>query len=156
MSGSVSDEARQRLSWPVAPEVHERIRRLWLQYSIAEEKRDLDGLLATLTPDCVYQVVPSGQRWEGHAGARSFYTSLFGAFPDAAFALQEIVIGPQGVFEAARLTGTHRGVWAGIAPTDRAFALTVLIYFPWDRDRQLFAGEKIFYDRGELGELLLG
>ncbi len=66
-------------------------------------------------PDCVYEIVPTGQRWEGHAGARAFYTELFGAFPDNAFALSEIVIGPQGAFEVATLTGTNPGPWAGVA-----------------------------------------
>ena len=155
MTSAVSEDARQRLNWPLAARDYERIRRLWLKHSIAEERRDLDGLVDTLTPDCVYEVVPTGQRWEGHTGARAFYTSLLGAFPDVGFALQQIVIGPQGVFEAARLTGTHQGVWAGIAPTGRAIALTVLIHFPWNREAGLFDGETVYFDRGEMDELLL-
>ena len=63
----------------------------------------------------MYEIVPTGQRWEGHDGARAFYTELFAAFPDNRFALTEIVVGPQGVFEAARLTGTNLGPWAGVA-----------------------------------------
>ena len=77
-------------------------------------RRDIDGLIATLAPDCVYEIVPTGQRWEGHDGARAFYTELFGAFPDNRFALTDIVVGPQGVFEAAQLTGTNLGPWAGV------------------------------------------
>ena len=34
---------------------------------------------------------------------------LFAAFPDNRFALTEIVVGPQGVFEVATLTGTNQG-----------------------------------------------
>lgn len=156
MDSAVSGEARRRLNWPVSSKDHEAIRRLWLKHSIAEEKRDLDALIETLTPGCVYHVVPTGQRWEGHNGARAFYTSLLGAFPDVHFALQEIVIGPQGVFEVARMTGSHLGVWAGIAPTGRPLALTVLIYFSWNPDQRLFDGEKVFFDRCEMDELLLG
>ena len=92
-----------------------RIKRLWVRHSIAEDRRDIDGLIATLAPDCVYEIVVTGQRWEGHDGARAFYTELFGAFPDNAFALSEIVVGPQGVFEVATLTGTNQGPWAGHA-----------------------------------------
>ena len=62
-----------------------------MRHSIAEDARDIDGLIATLTPDCAYEIVPTGQRWEGHAGARAFYAELFAAFPDNAFALSEIV-----------------------------------------------------------------
>ena len=92
-----------------------RIKRLWVRHSIAEDRRDIDGLIATLAADCVYEIVPTGQRWEGHDGARRFYGELFAAFPDNAFALSEIVVGPQGVFEVATLTGTNQGPWAGVA-----------------------------------------
>ncbi|MFN8379363.1 MAG: ester cyclase [Anaerolineae bacterium] len=156
MDSADSEEAHRRLNWPVSSRDYEAIRHLWLQHWIAEEKREIEGLVETVTPACIYQVVPTGQRWEGHDGARAFYASLFGAFPDVRFSLNEIVIGPQGVFEVARLTGTHEGVWAGIAPTGRHVALTIAIYFPWSPEYHLFEGEKVFFDRGEMDELLLG
>ena len=83
-------------------------------------------------------------------GARAFYTELFGAFPDNAFALSEIVIGPQGAFEVATLTGTNTGPWAGVAPSGLAVALEVLILFPWDPVAERFSGERIWFDRGTL------
>ena len=89
------------------------IKKLWVRHSVAEERRDIPGLVATMAQDAVYEIVPTGQRWDGLDGVRSFYTDLFGAFPDNRFALSDIVIGPQGVFEAARLTGTNLGPWAG-------------------------------------------
>ena len=49
-----------------------RIKRLWVRHSIAEDRRDIDGLIATLTPTCTYEIVVTGQRWEGHDGARRF------------------------------------------------------------------------------------
>ncbi len=78
---------RSRLARPFDPAELRRIKRLWVRHSIAEDARDIDGLIATLSDDCVYEIVPTGQRWEGHAGARAFYTELFAAFPDNAFAL---------------------------------------------------------------------
>ena len=123
---------QERLGRPFDPAELRRIKRLWVRHSIAEDRRDIDGLVATLSPDCVYELVSTGQRWEGHAGARAFYTELFAAFPDNAFALSEIVVGPQGVFEAARLTGTNLGPWAGAPPSGLAVDLEVLILFPWD------------------------
>ena len=125
-----------------------RIKRLWVRHSIAEDRRDIDGLIATLAEGCAYEIVPTGQRWEGHAGARQFYEELFAAFPDNAFALSEIVIGPQGVFEVATLTGTNQGPWAGVPPSGLAVSLEVLIYFPWDPVTERFTGERIWFDRG--------
>ena len=76
--------------------------------------------MSTLTEDCVYELVQTGHRWEGHEGATRFYLGLFGAFPDIDFQLSDIVIGPQGVCEEADVTGTHEGEWLGIPPSGAA------------------------------------
>lgn len=141
---------RDRLGWPADPATHRRIRRLWQRHSIAEDRRDIDGLVATLAPDCVYAIVGTELRWEGHAGARAFYTELFAAFPDNHFALTDIVIGPQGVFEAVVLEATHLGPFAGLQPTGRRVHLELAILFPWDPGSERFAGEQIFIDRAAL------
>ena len=138
---------RQRLGWPPDPGTHRVIRRLWQRHSIAEDRRDIEGLIATLAPSCVYEIVGSEMRWEGHDGARAFYTDLLAAFPDNRFALTDIVIGPQGVFEAARLTGTNAGPWAGQPPTGLSVELEVLILFPWDPASERFLGERIWFGR---------
>ena len=126
------------------------IKRLWVRHSIAEDARDIDGLLATLTDDAVYQIVPTRQRWDGLDGARAFYTELFAAFPDNRFELTEIVVGPQGVFEAARLTGTNLGPWAGTPASGLPVDLEVLILFPWDPQARRFKGERIWFDRAPI------
>ena len=136
---------RQRLNWRPEPQTFERIRRL--RHSIAEDRRNLDGLIATLAPDCVYEIPATGQRWEGHDGARRFYTEFLGAFPDVHFEVIDLVIGPQGVIEVARMTATHAGEWAGLMPSGKPVELTVVIHFPWDPEARLFAGEKIHLDR---------
>ena len=153
-SNSAMAGIRERLGRKITPELHERIRRLWIQHSKAEDARDLEGLIATLSENCVYEIVATGQRWEGHAGARQFYTSFLGAYPDVKFSLTDIVIGPQGVFEAAEMTGTHRGPWAGVEPTGKSVNATILILFPWDPVSEKFTGEKIYMDQtGILSQL---
>jgi predicted ester cyclase len=150
MQPSTSESARQQLAMTITPELYSQIRRLWIHHSIAEDKRDISGLLETLAPDCVYEIVPTGQRWVGHAGAAEFYTTFLGAFPDVKFHLRDIVIGPQGVIEVADLTGTHTGIWAGSPPTGNAVQMVVVIHFPWDMHAQKFAGEKVYFDRSAL------
>ncbi len=144
---------QERLNWPITPEVYAEIRRLWIAHSKAEDARDLPGLIDTLAPDCVYTLIPTGQRWEGHDGARQFYTAFLGAFPDVRFSMSDIVIGPQGVFEVTEMTGTHRGEWAGVAPTGRTIRLQIVIHFPWDPRARRFAGERIYFDSAALAAL---
>jgi predicted ester cyclase len=148
--GQVRDRVRDRLGWPADPVTHRRIRRLWQRHSIAEDRRDIDGLISTLAPECAYEIVGTGLRWEGHAGARAFYTELFAAFPDNRFSLTDIVIGPQGVFEAVLLEATHEGPFAGLQPTGRPVRLELAILFPWNPAAGLFDGEQIFLDRSAL------
>jgi len=146
MAGVMTD-VRELLSREVTPELYREIRALWKAHSIAEDKRDIAGLIATLTPDCVYEVIgEAGARWEGHAGATRFYTDLLGAIPDIHFDLQQIVIGPQGVCEEAAVTGTQKGRWLSrAAPGGSAkVEFRVVIFFPWDPRIKKFKGERVF------------
>ena len=137
-------DPREQLSREITPALYEEIRALWKAHSIAEDQRDIAGLMATLTPDCVYEVMPGNTRWEGHAGATRFYLELIGAFPDIHFDLENIVIGPQGVCEEARVSGTHKGRWLGLEPTGQRVEFRVIIFFPWDMQRRKFTGERVF------------
>jgi predicted ester cyclase len=141
---------RSLLARRFEPDELRAIKRLWVRHSIAEDARDIDGLVATLAPTSVYELVPTRQRWDGHEGARAFYTELFAAFPDNRFELTDIVVGPQGVFESARLTGTNLGPWGGVPASGLPVSLEVLILFPWDPGTGLFLGEKIWFDRGAI------
>ena len=138
------EDVRELIRRDPVPDEHDAIRELWKRHSIAEDKRDLPGLLSTLTEDCVYELVQTGHRWEGHEGAARFYAGLLGGFPDIDFQLTNIVIGPQGVCEEADVTGTFENEWLGIQPTGERLAWQVTIFFPWDREQRLFSGERVY------------
>jgi steroid delta-isomerase-like uncharacterized protein len=143
----VSD-VRELLRRPVEPVEYEAVRELWKQHSKAEEQRDVAGLLATLTEDCVYEIVGTEHVWDGHEGAARFYGGLLGAFPDVDFQLTDIVIGPQGVCEEADVTGTHEQDWLDFPASRERVEFKVVIFFPWDPSAKLFTGEKIHVDLG--------
>ena len=142
----MSEDVREKLKREFGPQEYEAVKELWKSHSKAEDARDLAGLIATLTPDCVYEVVPTGHRWEGHDGARGFYRALLGAFPDVEFDLRDIVIGPQGVCEETRLTATHAHDWLEYPATGRRVDFAVVIFFPWDPATRLFRGERVHFD----------
>ena len=137
-------DAREMLAREVNREVYHEVRELWKAHSIAEDRRDIAGLIATLTDDCVYELLPGGPRWEGHAGAVRFYTELISAFPDIHFDLQNIVIGPQGACEEAKVTGTQKGRWLDRKPTGEKVEFSVVIFFPWDLEKKKFKGERVY------------
>jgi steroid delta-isomerase-like uncharacterized protein len=140
----------EQLRRPVTPEVYRQIRQEWITHSKAEDGRDIAGLMSTLTDDCVYELVQTGHKWHGKEGATRFYTELLSAFPDIHFDLQNIVIGPQGVFEEAHVTGTHKGEWLGNLPTGEHVEFNVLIFFPWDIEQRKFKGERVYVDSDRL------
>jgi predicted ester cyclase len=151
MSHNQKDFVLELLRRDVDPEEYARIRQEWKTHSIAEDRRDIAGLISTLTPDCVYEVVNTGDVWRGHEGAADFYTSLLTAFPDITFNLTGIVIGPQGVAEEAAVTATHAGNWLKFPATGQQVKFNVIIFFPWDPVRKKFKGEKIHVPNWMIG-----
>jgi predicted ester cyclase len=128
------------------PAEHAAIQKLWIAHSIAEDAHDIPGLMATLTDDCVYTVANKDVHWHGKEGATRFYLQLLGAFPDIHFDLQNIVVGPQGVFEEAFVTGTYREQWLDMpAPNGERIEFAVTILFPWDPQQRLFTGERVYF-----------
>ena len=140
------DAILELLRRPVDADQYAEICELWKRHSIAEDNRDLPGLISTLTEDCVYEVRGTGARWEGHEGAARFYTELLTAFPDIRFDLEFIVVGPQGVCEEARVTATHEGGWIGYEPTGERLEWRNAIFFPWDPVARRFRGEVVYTD----------
>jgi ketosteroid isomerase-like protein len=122
------------------------IRKLWIAHSLAEDRHDIPGLMATLTDDCVYTVVNKSVNWRGKEGATRFYQQLLTSFPDIHFDLQQIVIGPQGVYEEAHVTATYQEQWLDLPePNGQQIEFRVTILFPWDPEQQLFSGERVYF-----------
>jgi hypothetical protein len=142
-----SEQILELLRRPVDVDEYREIRELWKTHSIAEDNRDLPGLISTLTEDCVYEVRGTeGARWEGHEGAARFYGELLTAFPDIHFDLISIVIGPQGVCEEAVVTATHEARWLRYEPTGERLTWQNAIFFPWDPAARKFKGEVVYTD----------
>lgn len=130
-------------------EEYELIRAERKIHSIAEDNRDIVGLMSTLTDDCGYELVQSGDAWRGKEGATQFYLQLLATFSDVHFDLQNIVIGSQGVFEEGNVTGTHQADWLNFKATGQNVAFHVAIFFPWDSEKKKLKGERVYFDTAE-------
>ena len=146
MRADLSSDIVKQLRRNVDTEEHRVIRQLWIDHSVAEDSRNIPGLMATLTEDCVYTIVNRHISWHGKEGATHFYQQLLTSFPDIHFNLQHIIIGPQGVYEEAHVTGTYTEQWLDMPPpTGKHTEFDVVIVFPWDPQQQLFSGERIYF-----------
>ena len=146
----MSRDVRELLQREITPALYRQVLQEWKTHSIAEDRRDIAGLISTLTPDCTYELPQMNQRWEGHAGARQFYTQLLAAFPDIHFDLAEIVVGPQGVCEEAAVSGIFERDWLSLPATGKRVTFRVVIFFPWDLARGKFTGERVYLDAAPL------
>ena len=141
---------QQRLEWEATPEGYDLIRTVWLKHCDTELRQDMEGLLSTLTENCVYTVLrataaeTTSQRWEGQQGARAFYTALFQAFPEQNWQPEAVVIGPQGVFSAVVLHSRQVAPWAGIPPTEQIVSIRMFVHFIWAPDKGKFSGEIVY------------
>ena len=76
----------------------------------AIDRRDIDGMMALLTDDCVFEntsPAPDGERIVGKANLREWFTRFQQASPEARFSEEEIV--PAG----DRVTVRWRYDWTG-------------------------------------------
>lgn len=136
----VIEQLRRRIT----PDLYREIRRLWKTHVTAEDARDIAAIQATLTRDCEFEIVQTGDRWYGHEGAARFHEELFAAFPDIRFSLANIVIGPQGVYQEINVDATFASDWRGYSAHGGPVAFTILVLYPWDMARARFTGERVY------------
>jgi steroid delta-isomerase-like uncharacterized protein len=123
-------------------------KRLWQRHVLAENRRSVDGLLATLNDEPVYVIMATGQEHRGRAAVAAFYTGLFESMPDVTFDLQDVFISENGVVEESVLVGTHTGDLFGLPPTGRPVRLPLTIVFPMQAGAIL--GERMYFDMDAL------
>jgi predicted ester cyclase len=139
-------EAKEMLNKELDLEEYQEIKNLWKAHSIAEDNRDIDGLMATLTDDCRYEIPQIGKIYYNKEGATQFYHDLLGAFPDIDFRLTQIYIGPQGVVEEAKVRATHEKDWLVLPASGEQVEFETAIFFPWDSKVKRFKGERVYFN----------
>lgn len=114
----------------------------------SETAFDMEGTLATLTGDCVFEDVPSGERYLGREGAQRYYREWWDAFGYVPSDSRLYVSARDCLIVETRFIGAHRGSYRGAPPTGRSIDLPVAIFIRF-RDG-LMAGERFYYDRATL------
>ncbi len=129
-------------------ELARRNHALWLEHAIAENRRELDRLLATLHDECVYEVLPTKQTWRGKGEVAEFYRGLWTGIADVKLHLLNRIDADDCVVEQSEVHGTMSGPLFGIAPSGGPVRFRVVIFFPVRDGR--FVGERVYFDLAEL------
>ncbi len=119
-------------------------KRLWQKHVLAENRRDIPGLLATLVEDPLYFIMATGLEYRGKEGVTSFYQGLFDGMPDANFNLKSVTIDEAMVIEESVFTGTHTGPLFNLPPSGQYITFPLIIMFPLVGDK--FWGERMYFD----------
>lgn len=105
--------------------------------------------MATFGREARYDDEPWGDRRTGLDGVRGYYSELLGALPDLSIVVNRWHAGVESVVVEATIRGTHEGSWRGLPATGRRVEFALCGIFDFD-DGDRLAGERIYYDRGEV------
>jgi predicted ester cyclase len=91
-----------------------------------------------------YEVPAMGGPVDGVEAVEGLLTTLLAAFPDFWLQQRKVYHTEEAVIVEAEFGGTHRGDWAGIAPTGRWMAVESLLIFVFDGADLVC--EKVYFD----------
>jgi steroid delta-isomerase-like uncharacterized protein len=91
-----------------------------------------------------YEVVPTGEVFDGSDRLHDLMNENVTAFPDFRFDVATLHHADEAIIVEGTFRGTHLGIWRGLPATGRRVSFPMLIVFPFDGDRML--GERLFFD----------
>ncbi|HVF14497.1 MAG TPA: ester cyclase [Acidimicrobiales bacterium] len=93
-----------------------------------------------------YEVVPTGEVFDGAEAVDGFLEQNRRAFPDFVFVTTRIAAAGDAVLVEGRFTGTQLGFWRGLPPTRRPVDFAMAIVFDFEGDRMVC--ERVYFDLG--------
>jgi len=113
----------------------------------AENAHDLDGIMATFTPDAT--LVLNGQTFTGTDIIRRAHAALGfgerGGFSDLRVEEVERHAAADTIVLEERLRGRHTGTWEGLAATGGTFEVSLCTVYRFAADGRLVA-EHVYFD----------
>jgi steroid delta-isomerase-like uncharacterized protein len=85
--------------------------------------RDLEGYLTRIDESYVGQSETAPGPIQGREGVRQNLEGILRAFPDLRIDVEQIIASGDSVVARIRMTATHKGSFAGIAPTNKSIVL---------------------------------
>jgi steroid delta-isomerase-like uncharacterized protein len=134
---------------PIAAEVSLRERReaIVREHMESENRHDFDATIDTFAHPR-YEIIATGEVFDGEAEVRRYYAETRAAFPDQRNELLALHHIDDGVVVEFDLLGTHLGQLRSLAPTGRAFRCRMSALFMFDGER--IACERVYFDQATI------
>lgn len=113
------------------------------QHMESENRLDFDATIATFGHPR-YELIGTGQVFDGEQEVRGYYASSRAAFPDQRNEIRSLRHADDAVVVEFELLGTHLGQFAGFAPTGRAFRCPMVAIFEFEGDQ--IVCERVYFD----------
>ena len=117
----------------------------------SENRHEFDVTLRTFAHPR-YELIATGEVYDGEEAVRSYYAASRAAFPDQRNEVRTLHHADNAVVVEFDLMGTHRGPLRGIPPTGREFTCRMIALFLFEGER--IVCERVFFDSATiLGQL---
>jgi steroid delta-isomerase-like uncharacterized protein len=120
--------------------MQEERERIVREHMESENTHDFDVTLGTFADHPRYEIVATGEVYDGTDEVSRYYQETRAAFPDQRNELIALHHAGDAVIAEFWLRGTHDGDFRGVPPTGKSFECRMAAFF-------LFEGEKLVCER---------
>ena len=113
-----------------------------------EVTQEFDRTLATFNGHPRYEIMPTGQIFDGDDEVMGYYRMTRTAFPDQRHDNVRYHVTDDTVIVEFDLLGTNLGEFYGLPPTGKAFRVPIIAVFFFDGDR--IVNERVYFDSASL------
>jgi steroid delta-isomerase-like uncharacterized protein len=118
------------------------------EHFASEAEQEFDRTLATFNGHPHYEIMATGQVFDGDAEVMGYYTTTRTAFPDQRHDNVRLHVADDAVISEFDLLGTNNGEFYGLPPTGKAFRVAVIAVFFFEEDR--IVNERVYFDAASL------
>jgi steroid delta-isomerase-like uncharacterized protein len=113
-----------------------------------EVTQEFERTLATFDGRARYEIMATGQVFDGDDEVMGYYRTTRTAFPDQRHDNVRIHVADDAVITEFDLLGTNLGEFYGLPPTGKSYRVPVIAVFFFDGDR--ITNERIYFDAASL------
>jgi steroid delta-isomerase-like uncharacterized protein len=125
-------------------DLREQRERLVREHMESENAHDFDVTLASFAEHPRYEIVPTGEIYDGAAEVSRYYEETRTAFPDQRNELIALHHADDSVIAEFWLRGTHEGEFRGIPPTAKSFECRMTAFFLFEQEKLVC--ERVYFD----------
>jgi steroid delta-isomerase-like uncharacterized protein len=132
----------------ISEELRQRRLELIEEHFRTEVTQEFDLTLATFNGHPHYEIMATGQVFDGDDEVMNYYRTTRTAFPDQRHDNVRLYVADEAVIAEFDLLGTNLGEFYGLPPTGKSYRVPVIALFFFEEDR--ITNERVYFDAASL------